>query len=62
MIYHERFRHHRNMRIVYYTAWGLFVVMWAGGIIMRFGEAGIFACADSEPINLTFNSDPDWKI
>ena len=61
VFFHKRFRHTRRMKYVYYTAWSMFVVMWAGGIIMRFGEAGIYVCADSEPTNLTFNSNPDWE-
>ena len=49
------------MKYTYYAAWGLFVVMWFLGIIVRFNEMGIFACGDDEPRNLTFLSDPDWK-
>ena len=49
------------MKYPYFAAWGLYVLMIAAGIVVRFGEPGIFACGDDEPVNLTFMSDPDWK-
>ena len=58
---HKSIRHTKKMKYTYYAAWGLFVVMWFLGIIVRFNEMGIFACGDDEPRNLTFLSDPDWK-
>ena len=57
----KSYRHSKKMRYTYWAAWGQYVLMIIGGIIVRFGEEGMFACGDGAPRNLTFNSDPHWK-
>ena len=54
-------RYTKRMLRVYNALWWLMFACWLFGILWRFKPSGRYACADTPPANLAFNSNPDWK-
>ena len=61
MVIEPKTREDRGIKYTYFFMWMGMLACWGMGIYWRFKPSGRYACADTKPDNLAFNSEPDWK-